>query len=324
MRFGLIGAGGMGRHQVSMLTQIPGAACVALTDTQLSPQLVSFAEQIGAEVMPSSEALLADSNIDAVIIATPTSSHAELGIAAARAGKHIFVEKPIARTLAQAEALIAEAEKARVKLAVGHVVRYFPEYASARQLIQAGEIGSPGVARAARLTGFPRASWFADKAASGGVILDVMIHDFDWMRWALGPVTRITARGMSPQFERYDAAMAVLRFESGALGYVEGSWCYRSFQTMLEVSGNAGLIRTDNTVTSSRFQLSSPERTPGQWGDGLETSPYLAQMQDVVAWFSGGPEPRHSAQDGLEALRLALAAIESVSTGETVVLKDEG
>ena len=320
MRFGLIGAGGMGRHQAATLTHIPNAACIALTDIELSAPALAFAEQVGAEVMPSAESLLARNDIDAVIIATPTSSHATLGIAALRHGKHVFVEKPIARSLSEAKELIAEAAQGQLKLAVGHVVRYFPEYASAHQLIQSGNIGSPGIARAVRLTGHPRAAWYADQAASGGVILDVMIHDFDWMRWALGPVTRVTARGTSSTQAGCDAAMAILRFENGALGYVEGSWCYRSFQTMLEVSGNAGLLRTHNGITSSSFQLSAPEQAPGQWSDGLEVGPYLAQMQDVVAYFAGGAPPRHTPEDALEALRLALAASESVLTGEPVFL----
>lgn len=322
MRFGLIGAGGMGRHQAATLSHIPNAACVALTDVDLSPQAQDFAEHVGAQIMPSAEALLARNDIDAVIIATPTSSHAALGIAAAQSGKHVFVEKPIARSLDEAKALINEAERAKVRLAVGHVVRYFPDYASTRQLIRDGQIGSPGIARAIRLTGQPKAPWYADRAASGGVILDVMIHDFDWMRWALGPVSRVTAHGTSNSQASCDAAMAVLRFESGAIGYVEGSWCYRTFQTMLEVSGNAGLLRTNNSITSSAFQLAAPERTPTQWGDGLEVGPYLSQMQDVVAFFAGGPALRHTPEDGLQALRLALAAIESVSTGEPVVLSD--
>lgn len=321
MRFGLIGAGGMGRHQAATLAHIPNATCVALTDLDLSPPALAFAKQIGAEVMPSADSLLARDDLDAVIIATPTSSHAALGIAALRHGKHVFVEKPIARNLSEARELISEAAQAQLKLAVGHVVRYFPEYASARQLIQSGNIGSPGIARAVRLTGHPRAAWYADHAASGGVILDVMIHDFDWMRWALGPVTRVTARGVSSTLTGCDAAMVILRFQNGALGYVEGSWCYRSFQTMLEVSGNAGLLRTNNGITTSSFQLSAPEQAPDQWSDGLEVGPYLAQMQDVVAYFAGGPAPRHTPEDALEALRLALAARESLSTGEPVFLE---
>jgi predicted dehydrogenase len=323
MRFGLIGAGGMGRHQANLLAQIAGAELAAIGDVELTAAAKSLAEQHGAALDVSAEAVLSRSDIDAVIVATPTWTHAPLALIAIQAGKHVFVEKPIARTLAEAEQLIEAADRAGVKLAVGHVVRYFPDYAAARDIVQSGEIGTPGVARAIRLTGLPRAPWYADAERSGGVILDVMVHDFDWLRWTFGAVRRVTARGlMHNTATDRDAAMAVLRFQNGTIGYAEGSWGYRTFRTSFEISGSGGLIRSDNGSTQTHsYEVDLPDAVRPRWSEGLEESPYLTQLRAVTAWFEGGPAPRHSAADGLEALRIALAAIESVRTGKTITFE---
>ncbi len=323
MRFGLIGAGGMGRHQAAMLAQITGAELAAVGDVELPPAARALAERHGAVLLDSAEAVLTQPGIDAVIIATPTGTHAPLALAALAAGKHVFVEKPLARSLAEGEQMIAAAERAGLKLAVGHVVRYFPDYAAARDMVLRGEIGTPGIVRVTRLTGMPRSPWYADMVASGGVILDVMIHDFDWLRWTFGPVVRVAARGlMHSDATSRDAAMAVLRFANDTIGYAEGSWHYRRFQTSFELSGDGGLIRSSNTSSQTHdYQVELGDEVRGLWPDGLEESPYLAQLRDVAGWFAGGPAPRHSAADGLEALRIALAAIDSVQTGRTITLE---
>jgi predicted dehydrogenase len=317
----------MGRFQAATIARVAGMQVVALADSAMPPAAIELAKQIGADCLASPDALLARADIDVVVIATPTDTHVGLAIAAAQAGKHIFCEKPLARTLPEAEAMIAAAEQAQVKLAVGHVVRYFPAYASARDLVLRGEIGRPGVARATRLTAFPhRSAWYADSVRSGGVALDVMIHDFDWMRWTFGEVERVHALGLTPAgIAGRDAAMAVLRFRSGAIGYVEGNWCHADFRTFLEVSGSDGLFRTDNHSTRSHTtDVDLPDAINELWPDGLEQGPYEAQFRDVAAWMAGGPMPRHTAQDGLEALRIALAAIESMQTGQPVVLPAAG
>jgi predicted dehydrogenase len=136
-----------------------------------------------------------------------------------RAGKHIICEKPLARTLDQGAAILDVVARAGVKLAVGHVVRYFPDYALAHDLVVRGEIGAPGVARATRGAGFPTVpgDWFSDVARSGGVALDLMIHDFDWLRWTFGLLERLYARGLTyAGHPRKDAAMVVARFRGGA------------------------------------------------------------------------------------------------------------
>ena len=328
MRIGIIGAGTMGHIHAAALRQIADVKIVAVGARDITEPMGALMTELGCESLPSAAAVCAHPDVDAVVVAVPTDAHAEVVIDAARAGKHIFCEKPLARTLEQGEAMLAAVAEAGVKFAVGHVVRYFPEYAAAHAMVQRGELGTPGVARTTRGAGFPQVAgnWYADLERSGGVVLDMMIHDFDWLRWTFGPVERLHAHGLAYQGRAgKDAAMAVVRFRSGALSYVEGSWSYPSgFRTTLEVSGSAGLIRTTSSgATPLTFEL-----TPtGQAGvavptGGLHEDPYLLQLRDVVGWFQGGSPPRSSGTDALEALRLALATLESIRTGRPISFAD--
>jgi predicted dehydrogenase len=328
MRVGVIGAGAMGRTHAVALSRIDGVDVATIGAREVPAAAHELARELGADLLPSAEAVIARPDIDAVVVATPTDTHLEIVRAAAQAGKHIICEKPLARTLEDGEALLDAVRRAGVKLAVGHVVRYFPEYALARDMIVRGEIGTPGVARMTRGAGFPSvaSNWYGDLARSGGVVLDMMIHDFDWARWAFGPVERLQARGLAyAGRDRKDMAMAVLRFASGAIGYVEGSWAWPGgFRTTLEVSGSGGLLRHDSRRTAAlAFEL-FPAEAGARAGvavpsGGLHEDPYATQMRDFAQWLMGGAAPRSSGEDALEALRIGLAALESIRTGKPVV-----
>ncbi len=128
------------------------------------------------------------------------------------AGKHILCEKPLGRTLAQAQEMTAACEAAGVKLMVAHVVRFFPDYAQARRRVMAGEIGRPAVIRLSRESFQPKKAadnWFVDDAKSGGMVLDLMIHDLDYARWVAGPVTQVFAKSTGTH------ALAILTHAAG-------------------------------------------------------------------------------------------------------------
>src|SRR5204862_6098197 len=125
--------------------------------------------------------------------------HYEMVMAAAGAGKQVVCEKPLARTLEQGQAMVAACRRAGVRLLVAHVVRFFPEYALARSLVVEGRIGRPGVLRLARGSyrpKKPRGNWFLDVEKSGGLLLDLMIHDFDYARWVGGEVGSVYVRSV--------------------------------------------------------------------------------------------------------------------------------
>lgn len=325
MRIAIIGAGTMARVHAAALSRIDGVTVVAIAAGEMPPATVEIARQLSADLHSSAAEALARPDVDAVIVATPTDTHHTLVIEAARAGKQIICEKPLARTLEQGEAMLAAVAEAGVKFGVGHVVRYFPEYAAAQAMIARGELGTPGVARLTRGASFPQVAdnWYADLERSGGVVLDMMIHDFDWARWAFGPVERLHAQGLTFSGRAgKDAAMAILRFRSGALAYIEGSWSYPSgFRTTLEVSGSAGLIRANSQKNSPlSFELAPQAGAAGVAvpSGGLVEDPYLLQLRELIGWLRGGPSPRVTGEDALEALRLGLAALQSIRTGQPV------
>jgi predicted dehydrogenase len=317
----------MGRLHAEALQRVAPGSVAAFVARHPSQEALELAHALDAAILPSVAAALTRQDLDTLVVATPTDTHAEIVIGAAQAGKQVICEKPLARTLDDGERMLEATSRAGVKLAVAQVVRYFPEYAAARDMVLRGELGTPGVARVTRVSSFPAVAgdWYTDFGRSGGVTLDMMIHDFDWLRWTFGPVERIYARGLARSgVARKDATMAVLRFRSGALGYAEGSWCYPGgFRTTFEISGSDGLVRAASRATAPlSFEL-FPDGGNGPGvsvpSGGLNEDPYVLQMRDFVRWFAGGAAPRCSGEDAFEALRVALAALDSVTSERPVV-----
>lgn len=325
MRLGVIGGGGMAAYHAYNTTRIPHCTLVAMGSPEYTDAARHIAHTAGATCDESAAAVYTRSDIDAVIIATPTDTHAAVAVAAMQHGKHVFVEKPLARTLADASAIIDASIRYQRHLMTGHVVRYFADYAQAHHLVTSGAIGQPGIARTNRCGAFPGSGrvWYADLQRSGGVLLDLIIHDYDWLRWTFGAPDRIYARGLlNAGFDRKDAAMSIVHFTSGVIAYAEASWAYpNGFRTSLEVSGSTGLIHHANDdvadIALNAFPDTAATLAPDR--DGHE-DPYLAQLRDFVAWCAGGSAPRSVAEDGYESLRMSLAAIESVHTGRAVSL----
>lgn len=257
---------------------------------------------------------------DIVDVCTPSHTHADVIRAAAAAGCDVICEKPLALDVAKATAVIAECERAGVKLYPAHVVRYFPEYATMREHVAAGGVGEVAVQRFSRSGSRPKASWFADHALSGGIVMDQMIHDLDLARWTAGEVRQVFAR--STTAGDVVSAQVVLTHVNGAVSYVSGTWAPpgSKFRTRFEVAGSDGLVHHDSAQHSPVVIDGGSDDA----GRGLlppptfTESPYTTQLREFFTAINGGPEPRVTAADGLEAVRLAEAANTSLRTGEAV------
>ncbi len=290
----------------------------------------ALATRYSARFFTDLDAVLAD--VDVVDICTPTDLHAEFTLRAARAGKHVICEKPLALTVADGQAMIRACRVARVRLLVAHVLRFFPEYRLARELVVRGEVGQPAVLRLSRCTFRPRKpdNWFADPARSGGMIMDLMVHDFDYARWVAGDVLRVFAKAIVPsgQAEATDHALVILTHRGGALSHVEGSWAFPppTFRTQLEIAGSAGLIEYDSQATAAvRLYLHDEERsTPTDVPlatSPLHESPYAAQLRLFSEALVRDAAVPVIAQDGLAAVQIARAAIESAQRGVPVAIQ---
>lgn len=315
----------------------------AVAAPEVSGEVARLAEAAGASLW-SPDGLLGSGQLDAVVVATPTDTHAELTCRALEAGLHVFCEKPLSRNLDQAHQVRDVSERTGAKVAVGHVVRYFAPYRAARELIRTGQLGTVSTARLRRLNTSPARvrDWYGDPRRSGGAVLDMAIHDIDWCLWALGPVQRVFARGVG--MPDGDVATVLLRHRNGALSSVETSWRDRSFTMSLEVCGTAGLyqapepgsaalvIELDEEAPAS--YLPPGQSAPAQTGKRDQTDkrhqtepdaadPYRVELEAALDWFAGGPPPLATLSDGLAALQATEAALISMSQGLPVEVKEE-
>jgi UDP-N-acetylglucosamine 3-dehydrogenase len=324
MRVGVIGAGFIGAIHLSAYATMPEVEVVGVADAR--PETAAGgAALVGARPYSSYEDLVEAEDVEVVDVCLPTAYHRDLALRAARAGKHVILEKPIARTLEDAEAILEAFSGTENRLFVGHVVRFFPEYVKIKEMMDAGELGTVGVARTSRrspfLTGWN--DWYADWRMSGGVLLDLVIHDFDFLRWTLGEVERVYACGvLGREYNRLDYALVTLRFEGGAIAHVEGQWGYPGpFNYSIEVAGSRALVTADSTESPPPVELRGGAAGPGESPDFLTgKSPFQTELEHFIECIGTGAEPVVEPRDAYEALRIGLAATQSALTGEPVTL----
>jgi UDP-N-acetylglucosamine 3-dehydrogenase len=320
LRIGVLGAGFAGAMHAHSALRIESAQVVAVAALPLE-QGAALAKECDARLASAEEICAAD-DIDLVVIATPTHLHAQYAIAAAKSGKHVFCEKPLARTLADAEAMVRACDDAGVTLAVGHVVRYFKEYQRAKQMLDDGTIGRAAIATLVRgnfAVGSAR-EWYLDAEKSGGVVLDLMLHDLDTVRWWFGEPSRVYARRFSGS-GGLEYALATIRYDDRPIVQVEASWAeHAGFRTAYELRGDRGMLVHDSRAASP-IALQSPAGPAGpamMATPTLHETPYLVQLRDVIARIERGDRPIVDGHEGLRTLALGLAVIRAADTGEVV------
>lgn len=331
MRIGIVGAGSMGQAHAAGWSEA-GADIVGIVSSNRDSS-EALAKEHDSRAFSSYADLLAQ--VDVVGLCVPTDLHRDMTIEAAEAGTHVVCEKPMALSVEDCRSMIDACERSGVRLFVAHVLRFFPQYRAAADAVMSGRIGDLGVMRLKRVSYPPRGkdrSWFADEARSGGMVFDLMIHDFDYARWLGGKVGRVFAksvRASRPDLDG-DYALVTLRFESGAMALVEGGWAHPPgvFRTGFDLAGPGGAIEWSSDDTEPiRSYL---EAAPGEAADVglpltvLTESPYTTEILHVHRALTTGEPFLVNPEDALEAVRLCLAARLSLREGRPVALSEIG
>jgi len=326
LKVGIIGAGTMGSMHADCYSEIPGANVVAIADTRIEAAKRA-AEKHSAQALDDIDKLISMKDVDIIDVCLPTPMHKENVLKAASAKKHVFCEKPIARELVDGKEMIEACKKAGVKLMVGHVVRFFQEYITAKSIIESGAIGKPVMIRSTRAAGHPQgwSNWYSNVQMAGGVPLDLIIHDFDFLRWCFGEVDHLYAKGLTySNVPDVDYSLVTIRFKNGVIAHVEGSWAHISgFFVKLEVAGDGGLFEFDSR-TSSPLRVAS--KTAKGSGGGVEVpqnpvieSPYTTELRHFIKAVEKDEEPPVTGEDALRAIEIAIGALKSMETGKLIV-----
>jgi UDP-N-acetylglucosamine 3-dehydrogenase len=321
-RIGIIGAGNIARVHVAGWQQLP-VEIVGYYDA-VPAAAQRFGQQYGGQAFDDLHQLL--DQVDIVDICSPSVAHKEHVLAVARTGKPMVCEKPLARHLADCYEMVEAVERAGVPLFVAHVVRFFAQFAQAKAVIDSGAIGKPGVIRTVRAGAFPRGrAFFTDFSLSGGVILDVGIHDIDFHRWCMGEVERVFARGLTFRPTERDHALITLRFANGGVGHIEAGWAGPPglWRTQFEISGDGGVIEWDSNDNGPITQIMANEADDGniyseQSPLAPTNNPYYAELAHFLDCLETGNPFLVSPDDALMAVKVALAANESMRTGKPV------
>jgi myo-inositol 2-dehydrogenase/D-chiro-inositol 1-dehydrogenase len=307
---GLIGAGGIANAHLPAWLDL-GFDVLVHSIADDAPRLVE--RHGGGRVATTADELF--ESVCIIDICAPTQTHSSLGFAALEHSIPTICEKPLARTLAAAELLADGFAEKGVPLFPAHVVRYFPEYAALRDAVVAGAIGEPGVLRFTRQGQSPKNGWYLDSAQSGGVLLDLMIHDIDIARWIAGDITRVFARTRTHRGS--ESTQAVLTHTSGAVSQLTATWATApiEFRTQFDVSGSRGTLRSDSAAKPTYTHVGPPSAADDILpAFDAATSPYRAELADFVRSIDDGSDTRVTARDGVEAIRIAEAIARSAAS----------
>ncbi len=317
LRIGLIGAGRIGQvHAATIAYRVPDARLAAVTDS-VPAAAQALASRFGVAIAADPAAIFADPAIDAVLICTPTPTHAALIAQAAAAGKQIFCEKPVALTLAETDAALAAADRAGVKLQIGFNRRFDANFARIRQALDAGAIGVPHILHIiSRDPAPPPLNYIA---TSGGIFLDMTIHDWDMARfltsseieevYVQGAVLVDPAIGAAGDI---DTHVTLLRFTNGVIGTIDNSRrAVYGYDQRAELFGSAGAIATGNNYANSAVLSSAnaiQRDLPLNFFMDRYTDAFAAEITAFVAAVRDDTPVPVTGHDGRAALVIGLAA----------------
>ena len=332
IRVGVIGAGRIGKiHAENLATRVPGAVVAAIADPNVAAAK-ELAEKLRVEAYYEDYLkIIEDKTIDAVAICSSTDTHAKFMTEAAEAGKHIFCEKPIDHTLEKIDRALAAVSKAGVKCQIGFNRRFDPNFKKVRQMVLDGKVGDVHILRiTSRDPSAPPVSYVK---VSGGMYLDMTIHDFDMARYLSGSeVVEVYAAGgvmVDPEIGKagdIDTAIITLKFANGAIGTIDNSrQAVYGYDQRVEVFGSKGMVAVaNNTPNSSVYSNADGVVSEKPLYFFLERymDSFIAEMQDFIAAIQNNQPTPVTALDGRKPILIALAANKSMRENRPVKLSE--
>lgn len=323
VKLGVLGAGIIAQSFMEAAPDVPELEVALICDV-VEDTARALAGPLGIAWETDYRAVLEDATIDAVYIALPHHLHAEVAVAAAQAGKHILLEKPMANSLEEADRILAAQKRAGVKLMLGFTHRFHSELQTAKRLIDAGELGRVTLALDIMTTGGRIPGWFWQKRQAGGGVLHVNgAHSFDRLRWLVGSeIVEVFAYAETYDTRKTveDSTVVAIRFANGAMGSTIHNWVVDfdlPFKCDLDLYGSGGAIRID-TWNALEFSNAHHAWTQRRERDDM----FQKEISEFVGAILEDREPCVTGEDGRRSLACVQAAYESARTGKPVRIND--
>ncbi|MCH7663972.1 MAG: inositol 2-dehydrogenase [Chloroflexi bacterium] len=328
----VIGAGRIGKiHCENLASALTGAELTAIADVNLKEAKETATRLNVPMAVPDYAALLADPDIEAVVICSPTDTHAKIIQEAAAAGKHIFCEKPIDHELSKVDQALDAVEQAGIKLMVGFNRRFDPNFQKVRNMVAEGKIGEPHILHI--ISRDPAPPTMDYLAVSGGIFLDMTIHDFDMARYLMASeVSEIYVAGavlVDPKIGAIgdlDTVIITLRFTNGAIGTIDNSReAVYGYDQRVEVFGSKGMIATYNPVTDTHIYSNQDginSALPLNFFLERYSTSYIIEMREFIECLQNNTPPPVSGMDGRVPIVMGLAAKKSYQENRPVQLSE--
>jgi UDP-N-acetyl-2-amino-2-deoxyglucuronate dehydrogenase len=331
---GIVGAGMIGKVHAAELTGVEGAQLLAVVEPreEAGRELAGF---YGAEWHPELEGLLAREDVDVVVLCTPSGLHPDEAVAAARAGKHVITEKPMAITLDGVDRMIGACREASVTLSVIFQYRFNRDALRVKRALEAGLFGRPVLGNALvhwhRTQGYYeekggwRGTWKLD---GGGALMNQSVHAVDLLQWLLGPVESLCAytETLTHDIETEDLATAALRFHSGAMGVIQGTTCtHRDYPLKVELRGTEGGATFEGTRLidwhSNWDEEDLSEEELALFPDSVHEhfgAAHRRQLREIFDALREGREPPVPGEEARKAVEIILGTYRAARSGERV------
>ncbi len=326
VKVGLIGCGNMGSGLAKACSQLENASVVGVADLA-AEKAEKLAGELNARAFDDPEKLLAEDDIDAVIVAVPNFLHAETASAVAESGKHVFCEKPMALTVDDCDKMIQAAKTNGVKLMVGQVLRYNPVFVKMKEIVDSGVLGEPFSMYVSRVSGGSWGNpqhWRMKKELTGGILYEVSVHEIDYMRYICGDVASVSAcMGnflQSDDRDYEDTAHVMLRFKSGGVGTLIAGQCSSMGGYDGKIHCRKGTIHFDNGKRTVAYKPFDGERV--EFGsEDMKTEPGVRrEVRYFIESIIEDKEPAIPGEEGRKVIEIVQAAYISAREGREVKL----